>query len=91
MKRLGRVLRVTRRGLILVKATAAPPIDAKILDAKGRFVGRVYDIFGPVKAPYVLVKPSTSLDELKSSLKGAVYFPVTPKRRFKSWKRVKRK
>lgn len=91
MKRLGRVLRVTRRGLILVKATAAPPIDARILDAKGRHIGWVYDVFGPVKSPYVLVKPSTDLDELKSSLKGGIYFSGTVKRRMKTWKRMRRK
>ncbi len=91
MKRLGRVLRITSKGLILVKTDIAPPIETRVLDSKGRLVGWVYDVFGPVKSPYVLIKPSGGIDEIKRMLKSGLYISSEVVRRGRKWRKMKRK
>ncbi len=90
MKRLGRILRITSKGLILIRTDKAPPIEAKVLDAKGRLVGWVYDVFGPIDSPYVLIKPSGDIDDIKGMLKSSLYVSDI-KRRRRDWKKLKRK
>jgi len=92
LKRPGKVLHVTKGKMILVKANTAPPINSKVFDSKGREVGYVYDVFGPVKAPYVLVKTKGDPERVKHEVRGRVYFLSTPKkRRFSNWRGMKRK
>ncbi|MEM2082556.1 MAG: Gar1/Naf1 family protein [Candidatus Bathyarchaeia archaeon] len=59
MKRLGYVLHQSNnRNLILRSKSNAPPeLGAKVYDAKRRPLGIVVDVFGPVKSPYIEVKP----------------------------------
>lgn len=59
MKRLGHVLHQSKnRNLILRSKLSAPPeLGAKVYDAKRRPLGIVVDVFGPIKSPYIEVKP----------------------------------
>ena len=65
---IGRVVDVSPRGTILVKAPAGLPVQVggrrdglrigyHAADARREPVGRVVDIIGPVASPYVLVQP----------------------------------
>ena len=56
MRRLGNVLHVTKRGAVIVQTDKSPPMGAKIVDKKAQFVGRIQDVFGPVKNPYVAIR-----------------------------------
>lgn len=72
MRRLGKVLHVSSsRSLILKTKDGEVIVGSKVLDAKLREVGRVYDMFGPVDSPYVSVKPTVSDP---SSLVGKVLY-----------------
>lgn len=57
MKKLGTVQDLSFRGDLLVRASFAPSPDARVLDARGRPLGHVKRVFGPVAAPYLAVKP----------------------------------
>ncbi len=56
MRRLGTVLHVTKRGSIIVQTDKSPPMGAKIVDKKAQFVGKIQDVFGPVKSPYIAIR-----------------------------------
>jgi RNA-binding protein len=59
MRRLGEVLHVSKRGALIVRTDKTPPIgrESIVLDKKANRVGTVVDVFGPVKNPYVSIRP----------------------------------
>lgn len=76
MRRLGKVLHITSRGSVVLRTDKTPPIgkQAKVLDKKAQEVGIVTDVFGPVKAPYVSIRPKDGLDTAK--LVGQILYLV---------------
>lgn len=59
MKNLGIVKNVAYNGKLVVKAGLKPKIGEKVYDRSMSEVGKVWRVFGPVKAPYVSVKPKS--------------------------------
>lgn len=59
---LGKVVNVTRRGQVLVRGTGKPRVGARVADGRGREVGRVHDLIGPVREPYVIVALARDAD-----------------------------
>ncbi len=59
MKRLGKVLHVSKRGFLIVRTDKSPPVGERsvVMDKKAEKVGTIADVFGPVNNPYVSVKP----------------------------------
>ena len=49
-------MHVTKRGAVIVQTDKTPPMGAKVVDKKAQPVGKVHDVFGPVKNPYVSVR-----------------------------------
>jgi len=64
LRRLGKVLHLTKSGNLLLRLEQypVPIIGAQVCDYKLRSVGVVNNILGPVKAPYVSVKPVSNVD-----------------------------
>ncbi|MGQ4912172.1 MAG: H/ACA ribonucleoprotein complex subunit GAR1 [Candidatus Thorarchaeota archaeon] len=64
MRRLGKVLHISGRGSIILRTDKTPPIgkQARVLDKKARDIGFVIDVFGPVKQPYVAIRPKKGID-----------------------------
>lgn len=56
---IGKVVKVTRDGKLVVKAEALPKLGAKVYDSSANVLGYVYDVIGPVSSPYVVVKVSS--------------------------------
>ena len=52
---LGDVETVSGEGRFVVKAVSVPEVSETICDAKGKRLGIVKRIFGPVEGPYVTV------------------------------------
>ncbi len=74
MKKLGVVQNFSYKGDFLVKASFSPRMGQEVHDARGRALGRVRRVFGPVKGPYVTVEP---LHEVGLGLVGSdVYVEV---------------
>lgn len=57
MRKLGKVMHFTNRGLVL-RAEQVPGLGGAVYEMGGARVGSVLDLFGPVAAPYVVIKPS---------------------------------
>ncbi|MEM0216601.1 MAG: Gar1/Naf1 family protein [Candidatus Bathyarchaeia archaeon] len=63
MIRLGSALHISSSGNIIVKIENLPKIGDKVVDENLNVVGEVFDIFGPVSAPYAAVKPKITKPE----------------------------
>jgi RNA-binding protein len=66
MMKLGVASHLTRRKRIIVKVQKIPKLNTKVYDEKGNEIGEVIDVLGPVREPYVAVKPikNENLEEL---------------------------
>jgi RNA-binding protein len=62
MRRLGKVIHLTNRGLV-VRAEEVPDLGGAVYDKAGARVGSVLDLFGPVAAPYAVIKPARGLTQ----------------------------
>jgi len=60
LRRLGKILHLSKSQSLIVKCDESlfSRIGTKICDSKLREIGRVNDLFGPVSAPYVSIKPT---------------------------------
>jgi len=59
LERLGKILHITPNKNIILKAENQTHIGDRVVDENLKPVGKIFDIFGPVSAPYVSVKAST--------------------------------
>jgi RNA-binding protein len=57
MKKLGKVSHYAKQGFLILRTTRVPSLNDRVVDKNLVFVGTVKDVFGPVNAPYVAVKP----------------------------------
>ncbi len=57
MKRLGKVSHYAKQGFLILRSDWVPSLNDRVIDKKLTLVGTVKDVFGPVKAPYVAIKP----------------------------------
>jgi RNA-binding protein len=58
LQRLGRLTNVSPSGNAIVKAENTPKIGSEVVDENLNAVGKVFDIIGPVSAPYAVIKPT---------------------------------
>jgi rRNA processing protein Gar1 len=58
LQRLGRVLNVTPSRNVVVKTDKTPQIGSAVVDENLKVVGKIFDVTGPVSAPYAVVKPA---------------------------------
>jgi len=63
LQRLGKVISVTPSLNMVVKVDKAPKAGSSVIDENLQVVGKVFDIIGPVSAPYVVVKPTVKNPE----------------------------
>lgn len=65
MRRLGKVLHISRRGAIILRTEKTPPIGAEVVNKSVEVIGTIADIFGPVKEPYVAIRAKNGVDTTK--------------------------
>ena len=70
---LGEVETITNDGKLVVRSQTTPDINVLVCDGKGRKVGTVKRIFGPVDEPYVTVVP-VSKENVNGLLNKRIYF-----------------
>lgn len=58
-----RVLHVTPSNLIVATTSGDVRGELVAADSKGNLIGDVVDVFGPVSAPYLLIKPQKAAVE----------------------------
>ncbi len=57
MRRLGKVSHYAKQGFLILRTDWVPSLNEPVVDKGLTVVGVVKDVFGPVKRPYVAVKP----------------------------------
>jgi RNA-binding protein len=55
---LGKVSNVTPSQNMVVKTENSPKMGFEVADENLNVVGKIFDIIGPVSAPYAVIKPS---------------------------------
>ena len=58
LQKLGRVRALTPSKNIIVKTEKVPKVGSEVVDENLKVVGRIFDVIGPVSAPYAVVKPT---------------------------------
>jgi RNA-binding protein len=67
LRRLGTVLHVSNRGSIIVRTEKVPPVGGKsmVFDKRAQEIGTIIDVFGPVRNPYLAIRPCKESDPTK--------------------------
>ena len=81
MQKLGKVRALTPSKNMIVKSEQAPRIGLEVVDENLNVVGKVFDIIGPVSAPYAVVKPTVR--ETAKLLNKPVYLLLSKTKRSK--------
>ena len=81
LQKLGRVRALTPSKNMIVKTEKAPKIGFEVVDENLNVVGKVFDIIGPVSAPYAVVKPT--IREPAKLLNKPVYLLLSKTKRSK--------
>ena len=93
MKRLGTALHVVQNKLILQSEqivgseTNIPRTNSWVVDQKRTRVGKVFDIFGPINHPYIIVRPNRGVDAA-AHVGKKLYIDEAPGRD-SQWKRLR--
>ena len=82
LQKLGRVRALTPSKNMIVKTEKAPKIGSQVVDENLNVIGRVFDIIGPVSAPYAVVKPT--IREPAKLLNKPVYLLLSKTNRSKN-------
>ena len=72
LQKLGKASHVSRTGYIVVPADPRnlPKVGSEVVTRKMEKVGYVYDIIGPTKSPFVLVRPRKDVKLVLEELFG---------------------
>ena len=93
MKRLGTALHIVQNKLILQSEqivgseTNVPRTNSWVVDQKRTRVGKVFDIFGPINHPYIIVRPNRGVDAA-AHVGKKLYIDEAPGRD-SQWKRLR--
>jgi rRNA processing protein Gar1 len=71
MREVGVAFRLARSGMLIIKVQNEPMPGQMLFDSRKRPVGRVTEVFGPVKSPYASARPVSDL--VKQVLGEKVY------------------
>jgi RNA-binding protein len=82
LQRLGKVSNVTPSRNMVVKVENPPKIGFEVVDENLNVVGRVFDIIGPVSAPYAIIKTDTR--EPEKLVNKPVYLLLSKTKRSKN-------
>jgi RNA-binding protein len=81
LQKLGRVRALTPSKNMVVKTEQVPRIGSEVIDENLVIIGKVFDIIGPVSAPYAVVKPTVK--EPAKLLNKPVYLLLSKTQRSK--------
>jgi RNA-binding protein len=91
LKRLGTALHVVQQRIIVRDEpveegeTQLPKVNSLVMDQKRMRIGKVFDVFGPVRHPYLIVKLNQETDAM-AQVGRKLYVEETPGRDNK-WKK----
>ena len=74
MKSVGNVVNISKKGMLILRTEKAPRIGDTICDRKKAVIGKVSRVTGPVRKPFVFVKPFKDADRLMTGIVGSELF-----------------
>jgi len=63
LRKLGRILHLSKNKNLIIRTLTPPQIGKEVIDMRHQKVGTVRDVFGPVRNPYVSIKPEVGSPE----------------------------
>ena len=86
MRKIGRVLHISPSRKAVIKTSKPPRIGETLFDENRKPIGKVFDIFGPTRSPYIEVDIRSGIS---SDLAGKMLYQLLPSKRSKRGKRRK--
>lgn len=90
MKILGTISHVSNKGNIIARSTSTPALGLPVFTEDKKRIGKIHDVFGPTKEPYIIIKPNRAIDPEKFDNQFGEVLLVSAKP-VKKWGRKKRK
>jgi RNA-binding protein len=90
MKILGTISHVSNKGNIIARSDSTPALGLPVFTEDKTRIGKVHDIFGPTKEPYIIIKPNRAINLEKFANHIGEILLVSAKP-VKKWGRKKRK
>jgi RNA-binding protein len=56
MKVIGNILHIANSGKLIGRSPQSPPIGADVYNKNKNKIGKIYNIFGPTKNPYISIR-----------------------------------
>lgn len=72
---------MTARGDLILRVNFTPKIGSKVVTKEMREVGQIFDVLGPVKTPYVSIKPQAEPEIAENLVDEVLYELVNSKKR----------
>ena len=79
LKKIGTISHITSTNKLIVPSNKTPRIGSVIVNKQHKQIGKINDIFGPTKQPYISIKTSKKFK--KANTGEAVYLQPKNKRR----------
>jgi RNA-binding protein len=97
MKILGTISHISNKGNIIARSSSTPALGLIVFTDDKKRIGKIHDVFGPTKEPYITIKPLRNRDSKKHTdntnhlddrVGAVLYISSKP---VKKWGRKKRK
>lgn len=75
MKQLGKISHISNRGRVIVKSNQTPGFGLPVFTDNKKKFGKVYDVFGPTKGPYISIKVFGKSKNLENRVGEIMYIP----------------
>ncbi|ADC46564.1 H/ACA RNA-protein complex component Gar1 [Methanobrevibacter ruminantium M1] len=90
MKFLGNISHLANSGKLIAKSSQTPPAGAFVFTNDKQKIGKVYNIFGPVKNPYISINLYRSVNKRDLESRQGEKLFVSTKREMEKDKKKKR-
>lgn len=64
-KKLGKIRNISSSGNYIVQSKFAPKIGSIVIDKRTKEIGKIINVFGNVKKPYVSIRPFNRKNSIK--------------------------
>ena len=92
MKVLGNTSHIANSGKLIAISNKTPPAGAFVYNKNKNKIGKIVDIFGPVKTPYISIKlfKSTNIKNLENNFGEELYISSNKRKKRRNKSRQKK-
>lgn len=83
MKFLGNISHVSNSGRLIARSSQSPPSEASVFNKNKKKIGKIVDVFGPAKEPYISIGifKSINSESFKNHVGEDLFVSDNPKNR----------